>query len=276
MEHSRDSSSSSQLRKVDSTSSLAPPVKEGEKESDVILPTALTQARQLTQQHQETTETHPIKLETDQIIMKSETIASPRQRPFTHRIFCSLPTFGSLSRDNILIVILCVISSCTNLLICAASSLSMRHLEDEDGDDGGWKGYWDGKWKASDDQTYECDGDNCNDGNSSDGWVENPSDMGLTENEIITYVSVGIVVFMALLCCFCYPEILILTFNRMCGCCCPRGDQNAVSGGGRESDYVGGQQERRRRRSRSGSRRSSRSRSGSRSKRSSRKEMELV
>merc|ERR1719356_474043 len=197
--------------------------------------------------------------------MELETVPSrPRQRlPPRASSLWSLPTSGTLLRENFIFSIMIAISSCTNL-ICAASSLSMRRLEDEDGDDGGFLGYWNGIWRASDDQVYECVGENCNDDDLGGSWlVDNPSD--LTENEIITYVSVGIVVFMALLCCFCYPEILILTFNRMCGCCCPRGDQNAVSGGGRESDYVGGQQERRRRRSRSGSRRSSRSRSGSRS-----------
>ena len=96
----------------------------------------------------------------------------------------------------------------------------------------------------------------------------------MSENEIITAVSVGMVVFMALLCCFCYPEILILGFNKLCCCCCPRRDP--VSGEGQ--DYIGGQQsDKRRRRSRTS--RTSRSRSsGRRSRSSSRrnKDVELV
>jgi len=165
------------------------------------------------------------------------------------------------------------VSSCTNL-ICAASS-SMRRLADDDE----WTGEWDGEWEANDDeQAYECEGDNCNVNVSNrDEWLDDDSDtLGLTENEIITAVSVGIVVFMALLCCFCYPEILILTINRMCGCCCPRGDRSGVSGEGRESDYVGGKQEKRRRRGSKSRRKSTRSRSGSKSRRSSRNETELV
>ena len=95
-------------------------------------------------------------------------------------------------------------------------------------------------------------------------------ELELSENEIIMAVSVGIVVFMALLCCFCYPEILVLAFNKLCCCCFPR--RYPASGEGLA--YIGGKQsDKRKRRSKT-----SRSRSGGRNSKSSskQKDVELV
>mmetsp|Transcript_28355 Transcript_28355/g.59885 ORF Transcript_28355/g.59885 Transcript_28355/m.59885 type:complete len:286 (-) Transcript_28355:176-1033(-) len=154
-----------------------------------------------------------------------------------------------------------------------------RRLEDE------WTGEWDGEWAApSDDYVYECSGDNCNDDNNGRGseWYESDPD-AMTPEEIITYVSIGIVVFFTMLCCVCYPEIMVLAYRKVCGClcgCCGAGGGGAVgsgvSGGGKdenlmEGDYVGGAQDSESKRKR----RKSRTRSSSRGK-SREREVELV
>ena len=54
---------------------------------------------------------------------------------------------------------------------------------------------------------------------------------GISPERLITYVSIGILTFMSLLCCICYPEIAFLACNNCCG-------ENAEA----EEGYVGGKQ----------------------------------
>eukprot|EP00580_Thalassiosira_gravida_P001508 CAMPEP_0201603664 /NCGR_PEP_ID=MMETSP0492-20130828/4041_1 /ASSEMBLY_ACC=CAM_ASM_000837 /TAXON_ID=420259 /ORGANISM="Thalassiosira gravida, Strain GMp14c1" /LENGTH=300 /DNA_ID=CAMNT_0048067493 /DNA_START=569 /DNA_END=1471 /DNA_ORIENTATION=- len=157
-----------------------------------------------------------------------------------------------------------------------------RRLEEE------WTGEWNGEWTASqdDDYVYEC-GENCNDDNASSKadsgsmWLDSDP-LAWTPDQVITYVSVGLLSFMTLLCCVCYPEILVVTFRKLCGCCLG-GSAAAAGGAGADGtdeatggDYVGGKLEKspkkKKRRSRS-STKSSRSRSRSKSKS---KDIELV
>ncbi|KAL7535399.1 hypothetical protein ACHAXR_006466 [Thalassiosira sp. AJA248-18] len=124
-------------------------------------------------------------------------------------------------------------------LAAASAKQTNRKLEDEDNE---WTGEWNGEWTADqgDDYVYSCNGDNCNDDNtrSSGGmWLDDVDPLALTPDQIITYVTVGILSFMILLCCVCYPEILMVAYAKMCACCCcGRG----VAKGG---DYVGGKQD---------------------------------
>jgi len=90
-----------------------------------------------------------------------------------------------------------------------------RHLEDNNSGDNENDG-WTGEWTATDDMSFECDDDGgCkqtkpsgSDSNSSSNsmWYDN-GDL-LTPEQIITYVSLGALTFMTLLCCLCYPEII--------------------------------------------------------------------
>lgn len=161
----------------------------------------------------------------------------------------------------------------------AGHSPTNRKLEDESGE---WTGEWNGEWQAGDDDAaYEC-GDNCDDDQTksdSGMWIE--SDVQLegmaawTAEQIVTYVSVGMLSFMTLLCCVCYPEILIVGYSKMCGCCpgakagtgVSRGDAAAALGDEEfNRDYVGGKQgsdkkKKKKRRSSKGGSKSSRSRS---------------
>lgn len=66
----------------------------------------------------------------------------------------------------------------------------------------------------------------------------------LTPEQIITYVSLGLLVFMTLLfCCVCYPELVLMGLKKLfCGCCGLGGggdakvsaDENLAEG----ADYV--------------------------------------
>jgi len=135
--------------------------------------------------------------------------------------------------------------------LCFSASATLgrprnRRLEDE------WTGEWNGEWTApdGDDYEYECgDPDGCDDDSrrSSGGmWIENDVDgVALTPDQIITYVSAGMLAFMTLLCCVCYPEIILVAYGKLCGCCPQggRGSAAASSGGGAdeealEGDYV--------------------------------------
>ncbi|KAL7547882.1 hypothetical protein ACHAWF_011149 [Thalassiosira exigua] len=128
----------------------------------------------------------------------------------------------------------------------AARQRTHRNLEDE-----GWTGEWNGEWTANENEdgtSYSC-GDNCNDDYYSTGdSIETELDIfGLGPEQIITYVSVGILSFMTLLCCLCYPEILVVGCTKMCGYCSRAKGETGVSGGGTgeenlESGYVGGMQ----------------------------------
>lgn len=127
-----------------------------------------------------------------------------------------------------------------------------RKLEDEANN---WTGEWNGEWTAAnnDDIVYECDGDDCNDDDSSRNsgssmWLDDGDRSALTPDQIITYVSVGILSFMVLLCCCCYPEILVMAYGKFCGRCpgaAGASNKSAVEGDGDDEggDYVGGRQD---------------------------------
>lgn len=127
----------------------------------------------------------------------------------------------------------------------AAAPSSLRRLEDE------WTGQWNGEWTApTDDYVYECNDDNCDGEKSSSSsggggmWIDGDPEE-YTPEQIITYVSIGILSFMTLLCCFCYPEIIVVGCGKMCGCC-PGANKGKPSAGEEDDDlggdYVGGAQ----------------------------------
>lgn len=191
----------------------------------------------------------------------------------------------------------CIISAISFACLCSLHTITaaaaaegdrpnQRQLEDE------WTGEWNGEWTATndDDAVYEC-GDNCDDDNqksNSEGssmWLDNDIDaLGFSPDQIITYVSIGILAFMTLLCCMCYPEIIVVTYGKMCGCCGGgggAGGKGVGSGNGEEEavvedSYVGGRQEREDKDRKKKKRRKSKTRSSSRSKREPRGDVELV
>lgn len=137
---------------------------------------------------------------------------------------------------------------------------NQRSLEQE------FSGEWNGQWYADGSTTYGCNGDNCNDDDGSNSknrntgmWIDNVNPDSLTPEQIITYVSLGLLTFMVLLfCCVCYPELVLMGLKKLfCGCCglggqggddgkVTRGvDDNYLDGG---ADYVGGKQEKKERR----------------------------
>ena len=180
--------------------------------------------------------------------------------------------------------------SATITAIAAANGVQQQRRKLEDNGDDYWTGEWDGSWTAATDYAtaYQCDGDDCNDDASrahDDMWIDNDQSISwATPDEIITYVSIGILGFMTLLCCVCYPEILMFGWNKMCGCCVRGGGAakgtgvSAAAVGNDEvegGDYVGGRQEEEDEGKKKKKKRSSRSRSGSR-KGSRRSDVELV
>ena len=126
---------------------------------------------------------------------------------------------------TILSVIYCLLSS-TTVAAATANNTNQyqyhlrRHLEDNnsgDNNEDGWTGEWNGEWTATDDMSFVCDDDGgCiqtkpsgsdSSGSSSNSmWYDN-GDL-LTPEQIVTYVSLGALTFMTLLCCLCYPEII--------------------------------------------------------------------
>jgi len=177
---------------------------------------------------------------------------------------------------------LCSLRTTTAAAAAEGDRPQQRQLEDE------WTGEWNGEWTAGDDAVYEC-GDDCNDDDqksNSGMWLDNDIDaLGLSPDQIISYVSIGILVFMTLLCCMCYPEIIVVAYGKICGCCGGGGGGGAggkgVSGNGDgeeeavvQGDYVGGRQEREDKDRKKKKRRKSKTRSSSRSKPS--RNVELV
>jgi hypothetical protein len=109
--------------------------------------------------------------------------------------------------------------------------------------------YWNGEWKAdsSGNKNYactDCDDDGASSGSNSgarsDMWYDdNVQSFQTQQYVIIRNASLGLLALLILSCCMCYPEILILAWNKIT-CCCPSKeeiDENVDGGGG---DYVGG------------------------------------
>jgi len=162
----------------------------------------------------------------------STNITNMQQQQYKKRPFQSLTklsTNGPFQKlqfhiITILYVICCLLSSTVSAATVTTHTNQYqyhlrRHLEDNnsgDNNNDGWTGEWNGEWTATDDMSFECDDDGgCkqtkpsgSDSNSSSNsmWYDN-GDL-LTPEQIITYVSLGALTFMTLLCCLCYPEII--------------------------------------------------------------------
>jgi len=164
------------------------------------------------------------------------------KRPF--QSLTKLSTNGPYQKlqFHIIATILSVIHCLLSTTVSAATTNTnqyqyhlRRHLEDNnsgDNNNDGWTGEWNGEWTATDDMSFECDDDGgCkqtkpsgSDSNSSSNsmWYDN-GDL-LTPEQIITYVSLGALTFMTLLCCLCYPEIItgksaLVLFYHVHVCC---------------------------------------------------------
>lgn len=181
------------------------------------------------------------------------TTTRPTKQMTPFRSFNSLVSKGPFQKAQFHVItalsVLYVASSAT-----VATAQHHRKLEDEaNNNDGGeeWNGEWNGEWTANDDASYECNDPNGCDSSSSSSsnsaesnsmWLDNGDMLG--PEQIITFVSLGILAFMTLLCCVCYPEILTIGCQKLCSCCMGGGgnnkDKSAVvdeelEGGG---DYV--------------------------------------
>ena len=210
------------------------------------------------------------------------------KRPF--QSFKSLSSNGPFQKAqfHIITTTLSLICCCVYLIstVSASNIEQQRRLDEEDNDDG-WTGEWNGEWTANDDVSYICNDDNgcistkasggSDSSNSNSMWLDGDASEGsITPDQIILGVSLGLITFMTLLCCFCYPELLMLGYNKIC---CGKGNNKGVDdvdgeGGNLGGDYVreeddveGGKKKKKKKRMSRKS--SSRSRSGSRSKRSS-------
>lgn len=106
-----------------------------------------------------------------------------------------------------------------------------RHLDND------FTGQWNGQWYA-DSSSYnaDCTGSSCNDDGS--GWLDTADPEALTPEQIITYVSLGILGFMTLLCLVCYPEIISVPSRALLNWCC--NDSSLANGADAEGDFVGG------------------------------------
>jgi len=163
------------------------------------------------------------------------------KRPF--QSLTKLSTNGPYQKlqFHIIATILSVIHCLLSTTVSAATTNTqyqyqyLRHLEDNnsgDNNNDGWTGEWNGEWTATDDMSFECDDDGgCkqtkpsgsdSSGSSNSMWYDN-GDL-LTPEQIITYVSLGALTFMTLLCCLCYPEIItgksaLVLFYHVHVCC---------------------------------------------------------
>jgi hypothetical protein len=106
-----------------------------------------------------------------------------------------------------------------------------RHLDND------FTGQWNGQWHA-DSSSYnaDCTGSSCNDDGS--GWLDTADPEALTPEQIITYVSLGILGFMTLLCLVCYPEIISVPSRALLKWCC--NDSSLANGADAGGDFVGG------------------------------------
>mmetsp|Transcript_14099 Transcript_14099/g.34123 ORF Transcript_14099/g.34123 Transcript_14099/m.34123 type:complete len:298 (+) Transcript_14099:32-925(+) len=187
------------------------------------------------------------------------------QRPSPFKSFRSLNStrpFQPLRSGQFRVIVTAI--SFASAAAVATASKQHRTLEDEED----WTGQWNGEWQAADDATYAKNGDDDDGAAASSGmWLDNDDDE-LTPEKIITYVSIGILSFMTLLCCVCYPEILVVGYAKMCGCCgLPGATKDAAAGDHADgehmgTDYAGGAQDETRKKKR----RKSKTRSNSKSR----------
>ena len=181
------------------------------------------------------------------------TATSYPQRLSPYKSFRSLRPSGPFSPANFHIIIACITLLSTSYVTAAAkhgTRLRHRKLEDEDGG-GDWTGEWNGEWQADgDDYAYECSGDACNDDDSSRSssgmWRDDIDPNDMSPEQIIMFVSVGILSFMTLLCCCCYPELMVMMYGKFCGCCGGNSAAKAAENSAEDEtggDYVGGRQD---------------------------------
>ena len=76
-------------------------------------------------------------------------------------------------------------------------------------------------------------------------WIDNVNPDSLTPEQIITYVSLGLLTFMVMLfCCVCYPELVFMGLKKLfCGCCGLGDGKRGSAGAGTDegldgADYV--------------------------------------
>ena len=111
-----------------------------------------------------------------------------------------------------------------------------RHLDND------FTGQWNGQWHA-DSSSYDadCTGSSCNDDGS--GWLDAADPEALTPEQIVTYASLGLLVFMTLLCLVCYPEIISVPSRALLNGCCSCNDPSLAHGADAGGDFVGGRDE---------------------------------
>ncbi len=116
-----------------------------------------------------------------------------------------------------------------------------RHNLRRLGNDDGFSGEWDGQWEAtSSEEEYYRD---LNDDGRGDEWLDSADPDSLTPEQIVTYVSLGLLGFMTLLCLACHPEVVSVPCGALRDWCFSRSP--LVGGalemnGGIDGDYVGG------------------------------------
>lgn len=116
-----------------------------------------------------------------------------------------------------------------------------RHTLRRLGNDDGFSGEWDGQWEASSSsEEYYRD---FNDDGRGDEWLDSADPDSLTPEQIVTYVSLGLLGFMTLLCLACHPEVVSMPCGALRDWCFSRtslvGDV-LQKNGGIDGDYVGG------------------------------------
>ncbi len=116
-----------------------------------------------------------------------------------------------------------------------------RHPHRRLSSDDGFSGQWDGQWKAAS-SAEEYYGDLNDDGEGNE-WLDTAGPDSLTPEQIVTYVGLGILGFMALLCFASYPEVVAVPCRSLRDWCFSR--SSLVNGAlemncGSDGDYVGG------------------------------------
>ena len=116
-----------------------------------------------------------------------------------------------------------------------------RHTLRRLGNDDDFSGEWDGQWEASSsEEEYYRD---FNDDGRGEEWLDSADPDSLTPEQIVTYVSLGLLGFMTLLCLACHPEVVSVPCGALRDWCFSR--SSLVGGvlemnGGIDGDYVGG------------------------------------
>lgn len=217
-------------------------VSDSQLQSFLSLPTLRPQATPTTSR----VETLPVPIDTT---VSSPIVAVPTLCSLYSPVFCLASRGRGRGRANAkqVVVVISFFCLCSLRTATAVTVSNSRKLEEE------WTSDWDGKWTAQqgDDYVYECNEDcqeNKVSGNNNDDLWLQPDELALTPDQIITYVTLGIFGFMTLLCCVCYPEILVVPCGKLCGYCCGAGGQEVSNRDGLEEgddtdcDYVGGKQ----------------------------------